>query len=69
MDFFEKEKYDYYKVVFLEILGNVRLDYFYDYIVFYINSINFLWVKRVGCYVLRKYEYDYVIFKEFFFFF
>lgn len=37
----EKEFYDYYKVILLEIFGNVRMDELYDYIIFYINSINF----------------------------
>lgn len=58
----EEEEYDYYKVILLEIFGNVRLDEFYDYILFYINSINLLWIKRAGCYVFRKYDYEYVIF-------
>lgn len=53
----EKQFYDYYKVILLEIFGNVRMDELYDYIIFYINSINFQWIKRVGCYVFRKYEY------------
>lgn len=60
----EEEEYDYYKVILLEIFGNVRLDEFYDYILFYINSINLLWIKRVGCYVFWKYDYEYVIFFE-----
>lgn len=57
----EKEEYDFNKVILLEMLGNVRLDELYDFIFFYINSINLLWIKRVGCYVFWYFDYEYVI--------